>query len=117
VFGSDAPASDAPQAVGSVAIPAGLSQNDVKESIIAAFVGREWTVRDSAGDHVTGTIKHRGQEAILTVNFSASQADLLCQGWEINSAGAHTKFELPKRWIEYIKSDLAKNFLARSAKQ
>jgi hypothetical protein len=120
LFGADAivaPTADTPQAVGTVPVPPNMSKADVKESIVAAFLGRQWTVREVTADHVVGYLKHRGREAILTVNYSETQADLLCLGWKIDDSGVRKEFDLPTGWITNIKKDLTKDLKVRSAKQ
>ena len=54
----------------------GLSANEVKESIIAAFIGREWSVRESADNPVTGYLKDRGREVFLTIAYTATSTHL-----------------------------------------
>jgi len=109
-------AAEAPQPVGSVAVPPNLSAGDFKETITAVVWGRQWTVREVTDD-VTGYLKHRGREAIMTINYSAAKVDLVCQGWEIDDNGNHTKFVIPTRWINLIERDLTKGLLDRSSKR
>jgi hypothetical protein len=54
----------------------GFSANEVKESIIAAFIGREWSLRESADLPVTGYLKHRGREVFLMIAYTATSTDL-----------------------------------------
>lgn len=115
-FGGDATQadSDGPVVVGAVAVPSNVTAAQVKDAIVAAFMGREWTVREATGDHVTGHIKHRSHEAFMTANYTAAKVDLLCQSWKIDGSGAHIKFELQRKWIAYVKEDLERNLLDRA---
>lgn len=105
---------DAPVLVGSVTVPSNLSAAQVKEAIVAAFMGREWTVREATGDHVVGYIKRHGREAIMTVTYAPARAELNCAAWKVDSNGVHKKFDLPTKWIEYLKQDLENNLLTRA---
>ena len=99
------------QAVGSVVIPAGISASQVKDTIIRAFTGREWGIKSEAEDRVVGYLKHRSNEAQLTLIFDHQKIDLFCLGWQINKkTGEREKPELPTGWINNIKSDITKLF-------
>ena len=107
--GFSAEAIDLGQPAGSVMVPAGFSRAQVQTIVEKALLGRQWEVKSKADDKVVGYIKHRGNEATLTLVISDKQVDLFCVGWQINKkTGVHEKPEQPTGWLKYIRGDMAK---------
>ena len=76
---------------------------------------RGWGIKSNTGDRVVGYLKHRSNEAQLTLVYSTSKIEIFCVGWEINkNTGARVKPEIPKGWIKNIQADITK-VLARTA--
>ncbi|HVS51597.1 MAG TPA: hypothetical protein VHD62_04520 [Opitutaceae bacterium] len=97
------------ESVGTVALPANVTPTEVKDAIVKAFTGREWGIKSQGSARVVGYLKHRSNEAQLTLVFDAQKVELFCLGWQIDKkTGAREKPELPKGWIGNIKSDLTK---------
>lgn len=97
------------EAAGSVLVPAGVSRANVQEAIVKALLGRQWDVKSKSSDRVVGYLKHRSNEATLTLIYSDTKVDLFCVGWQIDKkSGAREKPEQPKGWLNYIRSDLGK---------
>ncbi len=105
---------DLGQPAGSVAVPEGLSAKEVQGAIIASLIGRQWTVQSKTDERVIGYLKHRSNEATLTLVYDATKIELYCVGWAINKkTGERQKPEQPEGWLKFIRGDIAKN-LARS---
>ena len=106
-----APKSELGELVGTVVIPAGTAQAQVRAAIVAALTSRQWTVKSQSGDRVVGHLKHRTNEATVTFVIGDAKVDQFCVGWQIDKkTGAHEKPELPTRWLTYLREDLAKAF-------
>ena len=111
-------ADDLGQSVGSVTVPDTLKKEDVQEAIVASLTGRAWEVKEKTDERVVGYLKHRSNEATLTLVYTDKKVDLFCVGWSINSkTGERKKPELPNGWIGNIKSDLTKQLNRLTAKK
>ena len=100
---------DIGQSAGYVVVPSGTSATEVQDAIVMALGGRGWGVKSNAGDRVVAYLKHRSNEAQLTLVYSTSKIDIFCLGWEINkNTGARGKPEIPKGWIKNLQSDITK---------
>jgi len=100
---------DAGQSAGYVVVPSGTTVTEVQDAIVMALSGRGWGIKSNAGDRVVGYLKHRSNEAQLTLVYSTSKIDIFCLGWEINkNTGARGKPEIPKGWIKNLQSDITK---------
>jgi hypothetical protein len=112
VFAAD---SELGQAAGSVPIPTGVSRAATQAAIEQTLLGRQWDVTSKTDGQVVGHIKHRSNEATLTLIYSDTKVDLFCVGWQIDKkTGTREKPEQPTGWLKYIRSDLAKK-LSRAA--
>ena len=110
-----AESSDLGQAAGSVAIPSGLSRAQVQTAAEQALIGRQWDVKSKSDERVVGYLKHRSNEATLTLVLTDKQVEIFCVGWQVNkTTGVREKPEQPTGWIKYIKGDLTK-ILTRAA--
>lgn len=107
--GSALAASEFGEAAGSVSVPAGVSKEAVQDAIVKALLGRQWDVKSKESDKVVGYLKHRSNEATVTLVYSETKVDLFCVGFQINKkTGVREKPEQPKGWLNYIRSDLGK---------
>jgi hypothetical protein len=103
---------------GSVAVPTGLSKSDVQQAIIATLAGRGWSIQEKNGEKVVGYLKHRSNEATVTLLFDDKKVDLFCVGYEIDkSTGVHKKPEMPNGWLGNIRTDLNKRMNQATAKK
>jgi len=101
---------DLGQAAGTVSVPSGLSASDVKDVIVGTLIGREWGVKSKADDRIVGYLKHRSNEATVTLIYDSSTITLYCVGWEINKkTGERKKPEQPDGWLKNLRNDLNKN--------
>lgn len=95
----------------SVVVPAKVSQSEVQEAIVATLLGREWTIQSKKDGEVVGYLKHRSNEATVTLAYDTSRVQIYCVGYQINKkTGAREKPEQPTGWLKNIQSDLGKNF-------
>ena len=112
-FGAAAAApagADLGQPAGSIVVPSGMTAAEVQTAIVAALSGRQWLVTEKTTDRVVGYIKHRKNEATLTLIYDTSKIELYCVGWRIDkTTGEREKPEQPKGWIKYIEKDLTRN--------
>jgi hypothetical protein len=93
-----------------VSVPPNVSAAAVQEAIITTLSGRKWGVRSKTDDRVVGYLKHRSNEAKVTLVYSPAQVEIHCVGWKINKkTGERKKPEQPKGWLENIQSDLVVN--------
>lgn len=93
---------------GSISVPGTRSEAEIQDVVVRALVGRQWEVVSKGPDRVVGYLKHRGNEATLTIVYSTAKIDLFCVGWKIDKAGVRQKPEQPKGWLNYIKADISK---------
>lgn len=95
---------------GTVVVPEGVTQEQVQRAIVAALIGREWGVRKKSDGIVVGHLKHRSNEAILTLLYDDTKVDLHCVGWAINkSTGERRRPEQPAGWLKNIRKDIARH--------
>ena len=110
-----AESTDLGQAAGNVSVPSGLSRAQVQTAAEQALIGRQWEVKSKADDRVVGYLKHRSNEATLSLVLTDKQVEIFCVGWQINKkTGVREKPEQPTGWIKYIKGDLTK-IMARAS--
>lgn len=92
-----------------VEVPSGLTANEVKEAIIMTLAGREWGVKERTDTQVVGYLKHRSNEAKVTLIYTTEKVDIYCVGWAIKkSTGERKGPEQPKGWLKYLQGDLTK---------
>ncbi len=102
-------ASELGEAAGSVTVPAGVSKAAVQDAIVKALLGRQWDVKSKDSDKVVGYLKHRSNEATVTLVYSETKVDIFCVGYQIDKkTGAREKPEQPKGWLNNIRADLGK---------
>ena len=96
-------------AAGTVLVPEGKSATEVQDAIVHALLGRQWEVKQKGSDRVVGYLKHRTNEATLTLIYSTTKVELFCVGWQIDKkTGRREKPEQPKGWLNNIRTDLGK---------
>lgn len=94
-----------------VSVPAGLGEAEIKQAIINTLNGREWGLRSYEGNTVVAYLKHRSNEAKVTLEFDNAGVRIYCVGWEINKkTGVRKKPEQPTGWLKNIQGDLTKHF-------
>lgn len=103
-----AAASELGEPAGSISVPGKRTEAEIQDVVVRALVGRQWEVVSKGPDRVVGYLKHRGNEATLTIVYSSAKIDLFCVGWKIDKAGVRQKPEQPKGWLNYIKGDISK---------
>lgn len=97
------------EAVGTVAVPSGLSADEVKDAIVSALAGRQWGIKSKSDGRVVGYLKHRSNEATVTLVYDTSSIELYCVGWAINKrTGERKKPEQPRGWLKNIQADVTK---------
>ena len=102
---------DMGQSAGSVPVPAGLSQTEVQDAIVMVLSARQWGVKEKTTERVVGYLKHRSNEATVTLIYDTSKIDIYCVGWKIDKkTGNREKPEQPAGWLKNIKGDLVKTF-------
>ncbi len=103
-------AEEVSQHVATITVPSGLSVSDVRDSLYAVLLGRDWMVKEKTDDKVVGYLKHRHNEAQVTFSFDDKKIDMSCWGYKITSSGEREKVELPRGWLKNLRSDLNKRF-------
>lgn len=102
--------------VGTIGVPEGLSKAEIKEAIVLTFAGRQWSIKERDDERVVGYLKHRSNEATVTVVYSAEKVDFYCVGYAINkNTGERRRPEIPEGWLKFLKGDLNKKLTAASA--
>ena len=103
---------DLGQQAGTVNVPAGVTLSEVQNTIVMVLSAREWGIKEKSDGRVVAYLKHRSNEATVTLTYDTTKIDLHCVGWQINKkTGVHEKPEQPTGWMNHIKSDLAKRFI------
>jgi hypothetical protein len=86
-----------------------LTTERVQEVAVQTLIGREWAVDSKSTGEVVGYLKHRSNEALVTLKYDATKVDIYWVGYEINKkTGERKKPEQPTGWLNNIKKDLAK---------
>lgn len=97
--------------VATVAVPSGFTAAEVQEAIVATLAGRQWGVKSREEGTVVGYLKHRSNEAKVTLVYDTATVKLYCIGWQIDKkTGVREKPEQPKGWLKNIQGDLTKHF-------
>jgi hypothetical protein len=105
-----AESSELGQSAGTITVPAGLSKAQIRDAIVAAFAGRQWGVTSKTDDRVVGYLKHRTNEATVTMIFDEQRVEMYCVGWQVHkTTGAREKPEQPKGWLNNLRADLTKH--------
>jgi len=105
-----ASAADNPgQLYATVVTQPGLTASQVKDVVVRSLVARRWSVQSQADDKVVGYLKHRSNEATLTLVYDAQKVEIYCSGWKIDkSTGTRISPELPERWLKNMRNDLTR---------
>lgn len=97
--------------IATIPVPTGFSSEEVQEAIVATLLGRLWGVKSKDDGRVVAYLKHRSNEAKVTLVYDASKVELYCVGWQIDKkTGVREKPEQPKGWLKNIQADLTKHF-------
>lgn len=95
---------------GTVMVPEGLSGKEVQTAILRTLIEREWGVQKKSPGEVVGYLKHRSNEATVTLTYDDMKVDIHCVGWAINKrTGERRRPEQPMGWLKNIQTDLTKN--------
>jgi hypothetical protein len=93
-----------------VPVPEGLSASDVKEAIVATLLGRQWGVKSKSDSEVVGYLKHRSNEATVTMVYDNSKVGIYSVGFAINKkTGERKKPEQPLGWLKNLQQDLVRH--------
>jgi hypothetical protein len=107
--GSASAADNQGESVGFVIVPDNVPATDVAAAMEQVLRGRAWGIKSKSEDTVVGYLKHRSNEATVTLTHSGKKIDLHCVGWAINKkTGERKKPELPHGWLKNLQSDLTK---------
>ena len=103
---------------GTVSIPAGLSKSEVQNDIVKVLSGREWDIKAKDDASVVGYLKHRSNEATVTLVYDSASVEIYCVGWSIDKhTGERKEPQLPKGWLKYIRADLIRIFNKAAAQR
>lgn len=92
-----------------VAVPEGLAAGEVKDAIVGVLIGRQWRVKSKSDSEVVGYLKHRSNEATVTMTYDTTKVSIYCVGYEINKkTGERKKPEQPAGWLKFLHQDLLK---------
>jgi hypothetical protein len=102
-------ADDKGELFGTVTVPAKISSSEVQSTIAMVIASRGWELKAKEDGLIVGYLKHRSNEATVTLTYDATTISIFCVGYEINKrTGERKNPELPKGWLNYIKGDLIK---------
>lgn len=97
--------------IATIQVPAGFTKAEVQEAIASTLLGRQWGVKSKEDGSVVGYLKHRSNEAKVTLIYDTTKVELFCIGWQIDKkTGVREKPEQPKGWLKNIQNDLTKHF-------
>ena len=99
---------------GSVAVPDGMTSEQVQKAIIKAAIGRRWDIETSENGLVVLRLVHRGYDSTLNITFDDNNVDVYSDSWATKRNGDRKKPKDPDGWIENLKKDIDV-FLAREA--
>jgi hypothetical protein len=86
-------------ALGSIAVPDGLTAAQVQQVVVRALVGRRWIIQDKTEGKVVAHYEHGKNAATLTITSDEKMI-------EIRGAGQARKGGFPTRWLDYLKKDI-----------
>jgi hypothetical protein len=89
----------------SIAMPAGLSPEEVKDSILQALLFRKYTVQDQSEDSITASIASGNIVLLLKIRYSASEVTLSVNQWDSRPKAQKRQ----ERWVANIRKDIADN--------
>jgi len=110
LFAGPAAADSTPgEFIWSVSVPDGFTREEVKDLIIMTVAGRSWGLREKTDEKIVAHLKHRSNEATVTLLYNEKKVDLYSVGYEINKrTGERKKPEQPTGWLNNLQSDLNK---------
>lgn len=86
-------------------MPAGLSPEEVKDSILQALLFRKYTVQDQSEDSITASIASGNIVLLLKIRYSASEVTLSVNQWDSRPKAQKRQ----ERWVANIRKDIADN--------
>jgi len=108
---SDPPAAAAAGAAGTIAVPAGLTLDDVKTAVLEAMAFRELEVRDRSEGSVTAYYTSGNVSLLLRIDYTAAELTLSVNPWESRPKPLKTQ----QRWMNNIRKDLTDALAKRKA--
>ena len=110
LFGSSLRAQDGvEQAAGTVAVPEGVTGEQVQKAIVMAGTGRGWTVRDKADGKVVLFLEHGGWRSVLTLTYDAKEISISSNSDKLDRHGNPKKHAVPRSWVHFLQQDITRN--------
>lgn len=85
--------------VGTVPVPTGLSEDDVKGVVFKALLARRWIIQDKADGKVVARYERGKNYATLTIRYDTSEI-------EIAGVGSARGGGFPQRWVDNLRKDM-----------
>jgi hypothetical protein len=92
-----------------------LSAKDVHDVVVAASIGRGWTVKSDDTAKVVIYLNHRKHEATVTYVISEKRVDTYSDGYVLDGNGNRKKPEQPESWLKYLKEDITRGLQNKAA--
>ncbi len=92
-----------------------LSVKDVHDVVVAASIGRGWTIKSDDTAKVIIYLNHRKHEATVTYLISEKQVNTFSDGYALDGKGNRKKPEQPEGWLQYLKEDITRGLQNKAA--
>lgn len=92
---------------GTIPVVSGLTAKDVQNAIILSLGDRGWNIQSRSDERVVGYLKHRANEATVTLDYNENEIVIHCVGYEINKkTGERKRPEQPKGWLGFLRKSI-----------
>jgi hypothetical protein len=99
-----------------VAIPAGVTPEAVREAMIQTFEARKWTVVEASPQRTVGILKHRGYDANAVLEVEGDRIKILSDTKYINANTGKRTQVVPMGWLENLQKELEIRLSGRAAR-
>lgn len=107
---TSAPAATAPSA-GDIAVPPGLTLDEIKASVLEALAFRKLTVQDQSEGSITASHTRGSVVLLVKIDYTSSALTLTVNNWDSRPKALKTQ----ERWMTNIRKDLTDALVKRKA--
>ena len=82
---------------------------EIRKAIVTSALGRKWSVTKADDTRVVLRLVDGGQEANLTLFYTASEIRVHSNSYRVRRNGERTGKLVPERWLRYLTRDIEVN--------
>ena len=97
------------QPAGTIAVPEGVSAENVQKAIVLAGSGRGWTVKSKVDGKVVLFLEHGGWRSVLTLTYDTKEISISSNSDKLDRHGNPKKHAVPASWVHFLKQDITRN--------